>query len=286
MALVYLNGQYCAPEQAAISPMDRGFLFGDGLYEVVPSYSGKTVGFALHIQRLNNGLAELNIGGTPTLEEWQKICRQVLDSHEETNLGLYIQVSRGVVEQRGHAYPSAPIKPTVFVYAFPIPAPRSAEPEACTPYRVVTQSDQRWQRCDVKTTSLLGNVLHYQHSREQHSDETLLFNPRGQLTEASTSNVFVLCGDTVYTAPLDNQLLPGITRHILLDLLCADKKFKVKEQAVDRGQLAAADEVWITSSSREVVPVISIDGVPVGRGEIGPGWLHAFKLYSCAKFNY
>jgi len=285
MALVYLNGALCPAEQAVISPMDRGFLFGDGLYEVIPSYDGRTVGFGLHIERLAEGLRTIDIVGAPSLSQWQEICNSVLASHSEPNLGLYLQVSRGVAAVRGHAFPAA-TAPTVFVYAFPIAAARPAVLDNRAAYRVVTEQDQRWRRCDVKTTSLLGNVLHYQHSRANDADETLLFNERGELTEASTANVFVLHGKRVSTAPLDQQLLPGITRHILLDLLRRDLHLEVVEQAVNRAQLAAADEVWITSSSREVVPVVAIDGVAVGTGEVGPGWLHAFTLYSNDKFNY
>lgn len=286
MALVYLNGEYCPPEQAAISPMDRGFLFGDGLYEVIPCYHRTAVGFNLHLQRLAQGLAAIDIVGAPAPEQWRSICDRVLGSHTEQHLGLYLQVSRGVTPVRGHAFPAAATTPTVFVYAFAIAAPRPISRDHGSGYRVVTQRDQRWQRCDVKTTSLLGNVLHYQHGRNHGADETLLFNSAEQLTEASTANVFVLLNDTVFTAPLDHQLLPGVTRHILLDLLRRDGRYQVVEQAVSREQLAVADEVWITSSSREVVPVVAIDDVPVGDGKIGDGWLYAYTLYSNGKFDY
>lgn len=286
MALVYLNGNYCPPEQATISPMDRGFLFGDGLYEVVPSYAGRLVGLELHIARLNSGLGAIEIVGAPSLAEWQNIAEQLLASHPEQNLGLYLHVSRGVTANRGHAFPAEPVAPTVFAYAFPIAAPRAVAKVSAANYRVITEQDQRWRRCDVKTTSLLGNVLHYQAGRTAAADETLLFNEAGELTEASTSNVFVLIGNTVYTAPLDHQLLPGVTRQILLNVLRSDGRFEVVERAVSRAELAGADEVWLTSSSREVVAVTQIDQQPVGDGAVGDGWLHAYGLYSTGKYDH
>lgn len=286
MALVYLNGSYCPHEQAAISPMDRGFLFGDGLYEVIPCYAGRPVGFELHIARLDRGLSEIEIAGAPSMAQWRAIAKQLVESHSEADIGLYLHVSRGVAASRGHAFPAEPIAPTVFAYGFPITPPRPVDIAAAPCYRVVTAADQRWRRCDVKTTSLLGNVLHYQAGRAAQADETLLFNDADELTEASTSNVFVVIGSRVYTAPLDHQLLPGVTRQILLNVLRRDDRFEVVERAVSRAELLSADEVWLTSSSREVVAVTHIDQQPVGGGAAGPGWLHAYALYSAGKYDY
>ena len=153
-------------------------------------------------------------------------------------------------------------------------------------YRVTTDRDLRWERCQIKSTALLGNVLHFQHGYGQGNDETLLFNADNQLTEASSCNAYIVKDGVVITPPPDNQLLPGITRHIPLDILRRDGSIAVEERIVTRDEVLSADEVWITSSSKEIGAVVEIDGAPVGNGEIGDTWLAAQKLYSAGKYNY
>lgn len=285
MNIAFLNGSYQPLEEARISPLDRGFLFGDGIYEVVPSYSGKMVGFAPHIQRMNDGLDAIGIQLDWSDSDWLELCNQLIERNGGGNLGLYLHVSRGADSKRFHGYPEN-ITPTVFAFAFEIAPPPVADKALAKKYRVTTDRDLRWERCQIKSTALLGNVLHFQHGYGQGNDETLLFNADNQLTEASSCNAYIVKDGVVITPPLDNQLLPGITRHILLDILRRDGSIAVEERIVTRDEVLSADEVWITSSSKEIGAVVEIDGVPVGNGEIGDTWLAAQKLYSAGKYNY
>ena len=274
MSIAYLDGTYLPIEEARISPLDRGFLFGDGVYEVVPSYAGSMVGFAPHIARMQDGLAAVGM----TLD-WS-------DSENGTgNLGLYLHVSRGADTRRFHAFPKN-VNPTVFAFTFEIAPPPVADKALAHGYHVATAKDLRWRRCHIKSTALLGNVLHFQQGYESNCDETILYNSNNELTEASACNAFIVKDGVVITPPLDNQLLPGITRHIVLDILRKDGVIKVEERVVTMDEVNNADEVWITSSSKEIAPVTQIDGVPVGDGQVGDVWLAAQTLYSANKFSY
>ena len=285
MSIAYLDGSYMPIEQAKISPMDRGFLFGDGIYEVVPSYAGKMVGFGPHIARMQNGLAAVGIKLDWSEDNWAELCNRLINENGAGNLGIYLHVSRGADSKRFHAFPNN-IAPTVFAYAFEIAPPPVADKALAKAYKVSTTRDLRWERCHIKSTALLGNVLHFQHGYERGHDETLLFNANNELTEASACNAFIVKDGKVITPPLDNQLLPGITRHILLDVLRRDGSIAVEERSVSMDEVLNADEVWITSSSKEVAPVTQIDGKAVGNGEVGEVWLAAQTLYSAAKFDY
>ncbi|WP_461480440.1 D-amino acid aminotransferase [Porticoccus sp.] len=284
MSTVFLNGDYLPMEEARISPMDRGFLFGDGIYEVLPSYRGKMIGFDLHLARMNNGLAAIGIELGWSNARWRELCDTLIDANGGGNLALYLQVSRGADTRRFHAYPEN-VTPTVFAFTFEIPAEPVADKSRAA-YRVVTDRDLRWERCHIKSTALLGNVLHFQQGYQQGADETLLFNERDELTEASACNAYIVKDGVVITPPLDNHKLPGITRHILLELLRKDGRIPVEERAVTKAEVFNADEVWVTSSSKEVVPVIEVDGKPVGNGEIGDVWLLAQQIYSAGKYDY
>jgi len=285
MSIAYLDGSYMPIEQAKISPMDRGFLFGDGIYEVVPSYAGKMVGFGPHIARMQNGLAAVGIKLDWSEDNWAELCNRLINENGAGNLGIYLHVSRGADSKRFHAFPDN-IAPTVFAYAFEIAPPPVADKALAKAYKVSTTRDLRWERCHIKSTALLGNVLHFQHGYERGHDETLLFNANNELTEASACNAFIVKDGKVITPPLDNQLLPGITRHILLDVLRRDGSIAVEERSVSMDEVLNADEVCITSSSKEVAPVTQIDGKAVGNGEVGEVWLAAQTLYSAGKFDY
>ncbi|MEZ5528500.1 MAG: D-amino acid aminotransferase [Porticoccaceae bacterium] len=285
MSTVFLNGDYLPMEEARISPMDRGFLFGDGIYEVLPAYGGKMIGFDLHMARMNNGMAAIGIVLGWSNERWRKLCDTLIKANGGGNLGLYLHVSRGADVRRFHAYPEN-ISPTVFAFTFVIPQEPVADKSRVKLYRVVTDRDLRWERCHIKSTALLGNVMHFQQGYQQGADETLLFNERDELTEASACNAYIVKDGVVITPPLDNHKLPGITRHILLDLLRKDGRIPVEERAVTRAEVYHADEVWVTSSSKEVVPVIEVDGKPVGTGKVGDIWLLAQQIYSAGKFDY
>ncbi|MDG1773499.1 MAG: D-amino acid aminotransferase [Oceanicoccus sp.] len=285
MSIVYLNGEYLPMEEAKISPMDRGFLFGDGIYEVVPSYNGKLVGFGPHIDRMDNGLAAIDIQLDYSHDQWREIATSLSEKNGAGNLGIYFHVSRGADSKRSHAYPEG-VSATVFAFAFEIPPEPVADRNVVKPYKVSTTQDLRWKRCNIKSTALLGNVMHYQHGHSEGSGETILFNERGEMTEGSAVNAYIIKDGKVITSPLDEQILPGITRLILLDVLRKDGSIPVEERVVTMQELRNADEVWITSSSKEVAPVIEVDGKAVGDGKVGGIWEKAQALFSAHKYNY
>ena len=285
MSIVYLNGDYLPMAEARISPMDRGFLFGDGIYEVVPSYDGHLVGFTPHMKRMQDGLNAIEIRLTVEHEAWREIARQLSSRNGGGNLGIYFHVSRGADSQRNHAYP-ADLSPTIYAFAFEIPPAPVAKKSAASCYTVATTEDLRWRRCNIKSTALLGNVMHYQLGHRQGHKETILYNEQGELTEAAACNVFVIKHGIVATPQLDHQKLPGITRLMLLEILRRDGSIPVEERVITMNELNRADEVWLTSSSKEIAPVTQIDGKPVGDGQVGDVWLAAQTLYTAHKFEF
>lgn len=287
MSTVYLNGEFLPAEQARISPMDRGFLFGDGIYEVIPSYDGHFIGFGPHIKRMHEGLGVLSIDDGLTEQQWLEISRELLTRNPQLgpNVAVYFQVSRGTDIIRNHAYPQN-IKPTIFGFAFTIASAPVADKAQARTYTVVTGNDLRWQRCHIKSTSLLGNVIHYQQGHDAGAQEILLFDRDGNLTEGSSVNAFIVKDGVIATPPLSNKILPGITRYVLLSILAKYSDIKVEEREISKEEVLAADEVWITSSSKEVAPVISIDGKPVGSGTVGDVWLQAQTLFTAHKFEF
>ena len=282
---VYLNGDFIPLEEARISPMDRGFLFGDGIYEVIPSYDGRLVGFGPHLARMSDGLASLEIDPGMSEEDWRAIANELIARNGGGDIALYFHVSRGADMRRDHAYPED-IAPTIYAFAYPIPPAPVADKEGATLYRVSTAEDMRWKRCNIKSTALLGNVMHYQQGKSSGSDETILYNADGEVTEAAACNVFAVVAGTVVTPQLDEQKLPGITRQMLLDILKRHTDLTVKERVLTVSELRSAEEVWLTSSSKEVVPVVALDGEPVGDGDVGDVWLQAQSAFARHKFDY
>lgn len=285
MSIAYLNGEFLPLEQARISPLDRGFLFGDGIYEVIPSYGGKLVGFGPHIDRMKEGLSLVEIGLDWSHAQWRELCETLCEQNGNGNLGVYLHVSRGADTKRYHAYPEG-VEPTVFGFTFEIGEPPVADKARAHAYKVSTAEDLRWRRCHIKSTALLGNVMHFQQGYAAGNNETILYNAQGQITEASACNVFMVKDGTVYTAPLDHQLLPGITRLILLDVLKNYTDIPVKEEFFTLAELMSADEVWITSSSKEVAPVIEVDGKPIANGKIGDVWAKAEAAFAAHRYDY
>jgi len=273
-------------EEAKISPLDRGFLFGDGIYEVIPSYFGKMVGFQGHINRMNNGLNAIGIELNWDDSQWQKLCDTLSEENGAGSLAIYLHVSRGTDTKRFHAFPKN-ITPTVFAMAFEIPVPKA--PDLATVgkgYALVSRKDLRWKRCQIKSTSLLGNVLHFQEGYEAGSQETLLYNSNNELTEASASNIFIVKKGVIATPILDNQILAGITRGLVIDILAKEGSLTLEERIITLDEVNSADEIWITSSSKEIAPVTMLDNKVVGDGKVGPVWLKAAALYSMNKFHY
>lgn len=285
MNTVYLNGDYLPMEQAKISPMDRGFLFGDGIYEVIPSYHQRLVGFEPHMKRMQDGLTAIGIDYTIDMEQWRIIAEQLMQRNGGGNLALYFHISRGTDSRRHHAFPTG-ITPTVYAYAFEIPAEPVADRNSASCYTVASCEDKRWQRCNIKSTALLGNVLHYQHGARQGHGETILYNSKGEVTEASASNVFAVVDGIVVTPPQDHQILPGITRNITLAILREHTDIPVREAVITMDELRNADEVWLSSSTKEIAPVVEIDGNRVGDGKPGDIWLQAQSLFAQHKYRY
>ncbi len=271
--------------EAKISPLDRGFLFGDGIYEVIPSYQGKMVGAKPHIERMQNGLSAIGIKLNWTIEQWFSLCEQLVEKNGNGTLGIYLHVSRGADTKRFHAFPDN-IQPTIFAMALEIPEVKTPDKSTTKTYSLKSTEDLRWQRCHIKSTALLGNVLHFQQGFELGCQETLLYNHHNELTEASSSNVYIVKNGVVYTPKLDSQILPGVTRKLLLDILAADGSIKVVERVVTMEEVYSADEIWLSSSSKEVVPAIMLDGKPVGDGKVGDVWEKAARLYHANKYGY
>lgn len=286
MNTVFLNGDYMPIEEAKISPLDRGFLFGDGIYEVIPSYFGKMIGFQAHINRMNDGLKAIGIELNWNDNQWLALCENLSDKNGAGPLGLYLHVSRGTDTKRFHAFPKN-ITPTVFAMAFEIPIPKA--PNMATigkGYSLTSTEDLRWKRCHIKSTALLGNVLHFQDSFDVGSQETLLFNKDKELTEASASNIFIVKNGVISTPIQDNQILPGVTRRLVIDILAKEGSLIVEERTITLEEVREADEIWITSSSKGIAPVTLLDGVAVGGGNVGSVWLKAATLYTENKFLY
>ncbi|MDD5271185.1 MAG: D-amino acid aminotransferase [Methylovulum sp.] len=260
---VYLNGSYMPLAEAKISVLDRGFLFGDGVYEVIPAYYGKLFRLDDHLQRLENSLAAIRLTNPHSRDQWQAIFAPLLAA--DKNQYIYLQITRGVAPKRDHAFP-ANVAPTVFVMCSDILPFADTD----TGIAAVTMDDSRWKLCHAKAITLLANILHRQAALDQGSAEAILVKD-GYVTEGAASNVFVVLDGVLVTPPKGNAILPGITRDVLLEL--AEKNSVAwREDAISVAQLNCASEIWVTSSTREIIAVVELDGVKVGEGVPGPLW--------------
>ena len=272
----FLNGRMMPLSEATISPLDRGFLFGDGVYEVVPVYSGKLFCWARHARRLARNLAEIQIDYD--VETLLAPAESLIAAAGESELSLYIQITRGVGTKRAHAFPQPPLPPTVFMLA--TPRPSVAEEKRRDGVSCHTMKEFRWRRADIKAVSLLGAVLAAQQAAERGDEEVILLRD-GIVGEAAVCNVFVIAGGALRTPTADERILPGITREVVLELARAEN-IPVSENDITRAELAAADEIWLSSSTREILPVTSLDGAPVGDGK--PGAIYAAVFAAFQRF--
>ena len=271
--IAHFNGQLLALDKISISPLDRGFIFGDGVYEVIPAYDGVTLRGREHFERLQRSMDEIRLTNPHTVDEWLAITRELL-GHHPGNQAVYIQVTRGVPTKRDHVMPQG-LTPTVFMMCNPLASPSREQVDngvAC-----VTSRDFRWEKCHIKSTSLLGNVLARQVSADAGATETILLRD-GMLTEASASNVFVVKDGVVAAPPRDNLILLGITYDLLVRL-AGEGTVKVEIRPITEAQLRDADEVWLTSSTKEVLAVATLDAKPVGAGRPGPVFKRMHALY-------
>jgi D-alanine transaminase len=270
---VFLNGKLLPSEQASVSVLDRGFIFGDGVYELVPVYSRVPFRLEEHLARLERSLGEVKIRNPYSRSQWRAHIYGLIDAQAADDQSVYFQVTRGVAK-RDHAFPKG-TEPTVFMMSNPLvnPLPALVEKGAAA----LTAVDNRWLRCDIKSISLVGNVLLRQLSAEAGAVETILFRD-GSLTEASASNVFIVKRGVIHSPPKSNLILPGITYDVVVELARANG-LPLELRDIPQAEVRAADEVWVTSSSKEVLAIVELDGRPVGDGRPGPVFRRMFQLY-------
>jgi len=269
---VYLNGDFLPIEEACVSVTDRGFLFGDGVYEVVPAYGGRLLRLPHHLQRLQNSLDSIRLQNPHTDPEWAAILNQLLERNRalagpDNDQSVYLQVTRGTALKRDHRFPEVTV-PTVYATSNPIPPPDPAiETHGIA---LVTLDDNRWQHCNIKAITLLPNVLLRQQAEEQDASEAVLIRD-GLVIEGSASNIFVIRDGVLHTPPNGPQMLPGITRDLVLEL-AAQHHIPHRVEEIPERDLASADELWVTSSTREIMPATRLNGQPVGTGKPGSVW--------------
>jgi len=271
--MVFLNGEVLPIEQAKIPVLDRGFIFGDGIYELVPVYSRVPFRLEEHLTRLERSLGEVRIKNPYTRAQWRDVIQRLIAAQPFEDQGLYFQVTRGVAK-RDHAFPQG-VEPTVFAMSNPLVSPPAALVERGAAAR--SAEDFRWQRCDIKSISLIGNCLLRQVSADAGEAETILFRD-GRLTEASASNVFVVQGGVIQAPPKSNLILPGITYDVVVEL-ARDAGLPLEFRDIAETDVRAADELWVTSSSKEVLAIVTLDGKPIGDGKPGPVFRRMYGLY-------
>jgi D-alanine transaminase len=279
LPICFLNGEFLPLRDARISPLDRGFLYSDGAYEVTPVYAGRPFRFEQHHDRLTRSLAEIRMEDPLTRAAWRDLYRGLIERNGGTrsDLYIYVQVSRGAEFGRNHA-PLPDVPRTVFAFASPWPA-RANWQEKGLP--AITAADTRWARCDIKSVSLLANVLLRQLAVDQQATETILLRD-GFLTDASSSSVHVVIGGEVRTPPNSWKLLPGTTRGVMEEI-AGRAGVTRRSTAVTEAELRGAEEIIIGAATREVQPITSLDGKPVGTGKPGPVWRTLYDAYQVYK---
>jgi D-alanine transaminase len=276
---VYLNGQFLPLAAAGVSPLDRGFLYGDGVYEVVPVYSRRAFRIDEHLARLQATLDGIKLANPLAVDGWKEVIFQLIEAAPWDDQSIYLQVTRGADNKRDHAFPPATVPPTAFAFASPLlttPAETRAQGVAA-----ISVPDLRWSRCDLKVISLLANVLARQQAVEAGCAEALLIR-YGWLKEGAASNIFVVKHGVLLAPPKTHLMLPGITYDVILEL-AAQHGQPLEIREISETELRAADEVWMTSSTKEILAITTLDGIPVGTGRPGPcgeqmwQWYQDFK---------
>jgi D-alanine transaminase len=284
MSTVYLNGEFLPVALAKVSVMDRGFLFGDGVYEVIPVFGGKPFRGDEHLQRLDYSLRETGIPQPLTHAQWYAVFERLIAlSCSEDGGGdqsIYLQITRGVSAQREHKFPQTCV-PTVLAMSRALSAPPAEIP---APITCITVPDIRWLRCDIKSISLLGGVLMTQQAIAAGAHEAILTRD-GIVLEGASSNVFAVVDGILHTAPKDRRILAGITRDLIVEL-AQQHGLPLRETAATIAQLRAASEVWISSSTREMVPVATLDGYRVGSGNAGPVFRQVWQWYRAFRASF
>lgn len=275
--LTFLNGEWVSRGEACVPVTDRGLLFGDSVYEVVPAFAGVPFRAEQHLARLQRSLDAIRLPNPYASDEWlgilDKLCRAC-----ESDSSIYIQVTRGAYAKRAHRIPEQ-TKPTVIAFATPIAErdPRIAQEGI----KAITLPDIRWQHCDLKTTNLLPNVLAQAEAADKGADDAILLRD-GQALEGTASNLFVVLEGLLITPPDSEHLLPGVTRDLVLEL-ARDAQVPFAQASISEQDLRNATEVWLSSSTREIAPVVLLDGKPVGDGKPGAHWAYMDQQYQAAK---
>ncbi len=280
MSIVYLNGDFIPDKEAAISPLDRGFIFGDGVYEVIPVYNGHLFRISEHLKRLDHSLQGVRIPQPYSHEHWTGIMHELVRRNPDRNQSLYLQITRGVAK-RDHAFPDK-VTPTVFAMSTLLEP--LADKIRTSGISAVTMNDNRWENCHLKTIALLPNILLRQQALDAGGTEAILIR-NNEITEGAASNLFMVKDGCVMTPPKGPRLLPGITRDLIVEL-CNENDLPVSETNITPGELAAADEIWLTSSTKEILPVTQLDNAAVGDGLPGPLWRQMTALFQSYKENY
>jgi D-alanine transaminase len=274
---VYLNGRFLPLEDAKISVLDRGFIYGDGVYELIPVYRRQPYRLRQHLARLQRSLDGIRLANPHGDAEWESIIRELIARTPLDDQAVYFQVTRGVAK-RDHSFPSG-VDPTVFMMSNPLPLPTAEQVERGV--AVVTATDERWLHCDLKTISLLGNVLARQLATDAGAVEAVMFR-NGFLTEASASNVLIVQDGKIIAPPKDNQILPGITYDAAFEL-ARSGGLAAEVRPISREETLAADEMWLSSSTKEVLAVTSVDGKPFAGGSPGPVFRTMYALFQASK---
>ncbi|HHI93428.1 MAG TPA: D-amino acid aminotransferase [Gammaproteobacteria bacterium] len=277
MNTVYLNNKFLPADQACVPVLDRGFIFGDGVYEVIPVYGRKLFRLDEHLQRLQNSLTAVRIPNPLSNADWDTILNELIRQNDGDEQSLYLQVTRGSA-QRDHAMPDDPV-PTIFAMSNPLhPVSQQIREHGVA---AITLDDIRWQRCHIKAISLLPNILLRQEALDQNAAEAILVRD-GFATEGAASNLFIVSNDVLVTPPTGPFLLPGITRDLILEL-AETNDIAHHEKNISRDELRTADEIWLTSSTKEILPVTRLDDAPVANGQPGPLFQRMLTLYQCYK---
>jgi len=272
--MVFLNGDMLPIENAKVSVLDRGFLLGDGVYEVIPAYGGKLFRLQQHLDRLQNSLDAVSIPNPYNTKDWQALLQKLIDEKGTGDQSVYLQVTRGVAAKRDHTF-SNDITPTVFAMSNPITTlPEDIIENGAA---AITLDDIRWKRCDIKAITLLANVMLKQEAHDAGAAEAILIKD-GSALEGAASNLFIVKDSVIITQPKSPQLLPGVTRDLVLEL-AAKNNLAFEERDIKEQELQSADEVWLTSSTKEILPVTKLNDSPVNNGEPGPVWKKISDLY-------
>ncbi|MFN2309574.1 MAG: D-amino acid aminotransferase [Gammaproteobacteria bacterium] len=278
MASVYLNGEFLPPERAMVPVMDRGYLFGDGVYEVIPAYGGRPFRLEPHLQRLTDSLNAVRIPAPMNDAQWRGVLEELLRRNPGEDQSIYLQVTRGVAPKRDHGF-DASLVPGVFAMVNAIAA---ADPVVARDgVKAVVLDDIRWQACHIKAITLLPNVLLRQQAIDAGAVEAILIKD-GHATEGAASNLFIVRGGVLITPPKGPRLLPGITRDLILEL-AAEQAIAYREAEISAADLGLADEIWLTSSTKEILPVTTLDSTPVADGRPGPLYRRMSALYRAYK---